>query len=109
MQDNVHVSIGAPHIENTKCQKLLGININSKLLFEDHINRICKKASAKLNVLSRISYYMDTLKLWLLYIPVELLSSYLDVSQYKELLDKDNSVPIYQDNLQKLALEMFKT
>ena len=52
---------------------------------------------------------MDTLKLWLLYIPVELLSSYLDVSQYKELLDKDNYVPIYQDNLQKLALEMFKT
>ena len=29
-------------------------------------------------------------------------------SSYKELLDKDNSVPIHQKNLQKLAIEMFK-
>ena len=61
-QGNVHVSIGTAQIENSKCQKLLGINIDSKLTFEDHINRICKKASAKLNALGRISYYMDPLK-----------------------------------------------
>ena len=30
-------------------------------------------------------------------------------SSYEELLDKDNSVPIHQKNLQKLAIEMFKT
>ena len=28
-QDNVHVNIGTSQIENSKCQKLLGININS--------------------------------------------------------------------------------
>ena len=61
-QGNVHVSIGTAQIENSKCQKLLGINIDSKLTFEDHINRIYKKASAKLNALGRISYYMDPLK-----------------------------------------------
>ena len=60
-QDNVHVDIGAAQTENSKCQKLLGINIDSNLMFEDHINRIYKKASAKLNALSRISYYMDPL------------------------------------------------
>ena len=48
-QDNVHVNIGTAQIENSKCRKLLGINIDSKLTFEDHINRICKNASAKLN------------------------------------------------------------
>ena len=58
-QDNVHVNIGTAQIENSKFQKLLGINIDSKLTFEDHINRICKKASAKLNALSTISYNMD--------------------------------------------------
>ena len=35
LQDNVHVNI-----ENHKCQKLLGINIDSELMFEDHINCI---------------------------------------------------------------------
>ena len=31
------------------------------------------------------------------------------ISSYEELLDKHNSVPIHQKNLQKLAIEMFKT
>ena len=137
-QDNVHVNIGTAQIENSKCQKLLGINIDSKLTFEDHINRICKKASAKLNALSRISYYMDPLKRQLLvnvfftsqfnYCPLTwmfhcrklnnkinglhercLRLIYSDRnSSYEELLDKDNTVPIHQKNLQKLAIEMFK-
>ena len=58
-QYNVHVNIGIAQIKNSKCQKLLGINIDSKLTFEDHINHIYKKASAKLNASSRISYYME--------------------------------------------------
>ena len=138
-QDNVHVNLGTAQIENSKCQKLLGINIDSKLTFEDHINRIYKKASAKLNALSRISYYMDPLKRRLLvnaiftsqfnYCPRTwmfysrklnnkinrlhkrcLWLIYNDrISSYEELSDKDNSVPIHQKNLQKLAIEMFKT
>ena len=31
------------------------------------------------------------------------------IFSYEELLDKDNSVPIHQSNLQKLTIEMFKT
>ena len=31
------------------------------------------------------------------------------ISSYDELLDKDNSLPIHQKNLQKLATELFKT
>ena len=138
-QDNVHVNIGTTQIENSKYQKLLGFNIDSKLTFEDHINRICKKTSAKLNALSRISYYLDPLKRRLLlnafftsqfnYCPLTwmfhsrklnnkiyrlhkrcLRLIYSDrISSYDELLDKGNSVPINQKNLQKLAIEMFKT
>ena len=74
-QDNVYVSISTAQIENSKCQKLLGINTDSKLTFEDHINRICKKASAKLNALSRISCYMDPLK-WRLLVNASFTSQY---------------------------------
>ena len=31
------------------------------------------------------------------------------IFSYEELLDKDNSMPILQNNLQKLTIEMFKT
>ena len=48
-QDNVHINIGTAKIGNSKCQKLLGINTDAKLTFENHINHICKKTSAKLN------------------------------------------------------------
>ena len=38
--------------------ELLGITIDSKLTFENVINKICKETSQKLNALSRISFYM---------------------------------------------------
>ena len=128
-QDNVHVNVGTEQIENGKCQKLLGINIDSKLTFEDHIYRICKKASAKLDVFCRISYYMDPLKRRLLmnvfftsqfnYFPLTwmfhsrklnnkinrshqrcLRLIYSDrISSYEEFLDIENFVLIHQKNL----------
>ena len=135
----MQVNLGTAQIENIKYQKLLGINIDSKSTFEDHINRLCTKASAKLNALGRILYYMDPLKRRLLvntfftsqfnYCPLTwmfhsrklnnkinrlhercLWLIYSDRSSlYEELLDKDNAVPIHQKKLQKLAIEMFKT
>ena len=38
--------------------ELLGITLDSKLSFEDHINNLCKKGSQKLNALARIAPYM---------------------------------------------------
>ena len=49
-------------MERSRFWSFSWVNFGTKLTFEDHINRICKKASAKLNALSRISYYMDPLK-----------------------------------------------
>ena len=45
--------------ESEMKQEPLGITIDSKLSFEEHVNNICKKASQKLNALARIS--SDTL------------------------------------------------
>ena len=44
------------------CEKLLGINIDCKLSFDDHIGKICKNAGAKLNALTRVAQYINTEK-----------------------------------------------
>ena len=41
---------------------LLGITIDRKLKFDDHINHLCKKASLKLNALARIAPFMNVSK-----------------------------------------------
>ena len=47
-------------ISNSHCEKLLGIKIDSKLSFDDHVIGLCSKASQKLHALSRISHFMKT-------------------------------------------------
>ena len=44
-------------IENS-CEKLLGIKIDTKLKFEEHVERMCKKANQKINAVPRISFNM---------------------------------------------------
>ena len=44
-------------IENTSFEKLLGIIVDSKRNFKEHLEGIIKKASWKLNVLPRITPY----------------------------------------------------
>ena len=39
--------------------KLLGIIIDTRLSFSEHIGHICKKAGSKINALARISIYLD--------------------------------------------------
>ena len=46
-------------IRKSSCEILLGVFFDSKLTFQSHINNICKKASQKLNAISRITPYMD--------------------------------------------------
>ena len=41
--DNVTIKIGNFHIENTKREKLLGIQFDNKLSFDYHLSKICKK------------------------------------------------------------------
>ena len=40
--ENVYVNVGTSHIKNNVCERLLGINIDCKLRFENHINQICR-------------------------------------------------------------------
>ena len=126
--------IGNSLVVGTHLVKLLGIQIDSKLKFETHIENVCKKASQKLNALSRLVSFIPFHKRKILmqayfyaqfsYSPLvwmfhsrrintrinnfdfrALRIVYLE-SSFEELLRKDSSVTIHHRNLQLLAIEI---
>ena len=52
--EHVKLEIGSTKIEIKNTVKLLGITIDNKLNFEEHISELCKKASMQFNVISRL-------------------------------------------------------
>ena len=127
------------HINNSLSEKLLAITFDCKLKFNKHIEDICQKASQRLNALARLVPDMGTtekrilmnafFKLQFNYYPLlrmccnrslntkinRLHERYLRLvyndkkSNFNELLVKDGSVSIHHQNLQKVAVEMFKS
>ena len=125
-------------IKSEDSVKLLGVTIDNKLRFKEHVSHLCKKVSLKLHALARISNFMSQNKLRLLlkafiesqfgYCPLvwmfhsrslnnrinslhkrALRLVYKDQTlSFEELLRKDNSFTIHHRNLQKLATEMYK-
>ena len=125
-------------IESKDIHELLGITIDSKLTFENHINKLCKQTSQKLNAIAQISNYITFHKRKI--IMTSFITSRLSycrrswmfhskrlskkinalhertlritygykTSSFHELLEKDNSVSIHHKNLQTLATEMGK-
>ena len=53
------IMIENEQIRNSSCEKLLGVFFDSKLTFPSHIDNICKGALQKLNIIYRITPYMD--------------------------------------------------
>ena len=51
-----NLNVGEIEISNSKCEKRLGIKIDSKLMLDSHVKSLCKKASQKLKTLSRVPY-----------------------------------------------------
>ena len=125
------MNIGTDVIQNESSVKLLGIIIDNKLNFNEHVRKMCKKASKKLHALSRIANHMtsDKLKLvmrafiesefgccpllWMFHNrtlnictkePCVLSTKIITL----QLLSKYNTLNIHQRNLQKLAIEMYK-
>ena len=135
---DVSINIDGEIIKGSKYVKLLGLYIDNKLDFNEHISKICRKVSLKLHALTRISHYLNTEKLRIImkafiesqfsYCPSiwmfhsrtlnnrinrlherALRLVYKDsISTFDELLLKDNSFTIHHRNLQKLVTEIFK-
>ena len=136
--DNASATIENNVIQSSTSVKLLGVTIDNKLNFNEHVSKICKKVSTKIHALSRVSKYMTSEKLRVIikafiesqfgYCPLiwmfhnrtmnnhinrlherALRLVYKDsLSSFQELLDKDKTVTIHHRNLQKLATEMYK-
>ena len=118
--------------------KLLGIKIDAGLTFNGHMETVCKRASHKLNALSRLCAIIPFHRRKVLmlaffnsqfsYCPLvwmfcnrninakinnlhfrALRMVYQDEpSSFQELLSKDGSVTVHHRNIQSLAIEMFK-
>ena len=61
--ESSEIHIGDSIIESSTCEKLLGIKIDSKLRFDDHLQDLCNKSNRKLRrILARATPYMNLQK-----------------------------------------------
>ena len=61
--ENNIIKIGEEEITGSKSVKLLGITIDNKLNFNDHVSNIYIKANQKFHALKRIAKFLDDRKL----------------------------------------------
>ena len=136
--ETTHANVGGSMIKYSQKEILLGINLDSEMKFEDHVNFMCKKLSQKLYALTRITPFMDLKQrrnimkafvdsqfgysplIWMFH--SRGLNNKIDriheralkitykhkYSTFQELLQKDNSVSIHHRNVQKLVIEIYK-
>ena len=137
-EEEITTVIDGLPIDFSKAEVHLGITINHELKFDDHVNRLCKKASLKLNALARIAPSLNVSEKRIImksfiesqfgYCPLiwmfhcrglnnkinriherALRISYNDKSSScGELLTKDRSVTIHHRNIRALTIEIYK-
>ena len=137
--ESAKIQIGGESIQESKEEQLLGITFDNQLKFKNQIDQNCKRAGGKLTAIIREchSISFEKLKTLLLsfvesqfnYCPLvtmfcsrtenkrinriqerSLRILYKDEhSSFGELLKKNNTFTIHQRNIQKLAIEMYKS
>ena len=89
--------VGREIVHEENKLKLLCITIDNQLTFDYHSKSMCEEAGKKINVLARITSYLN--------IDKRKLSM---KSFFEKLLLKDNMVTIHTRNLKQLAKEIYK-
>ena len=125
-------------IFNSKQEKLLGITIDNELTFNDHVAKLCNKASQKLHALTRVAHFMNKSKrriimrafilsqfsycplVWMCHSRIlnarinriherSLRVVYNDYNcTFLELLNLDGSFTVHERNIQTLAIEIYR-
>ena len=138
LKESFPTNIGNETISNNNYEKLLGVKVDHELNINEHVLSLCKKASQKLNALSRIASCMsfDQRRLILnsfiashfSYCPMVWMFHSTKLNErinqiheralrivskdfklsFQELLKEDSSLNIYHRNLQKIMTEIFK-
>ena len=136
--EHLWLNVGQSQIWETQSEKILGVTIDNKLKFEEHVENILVKAGKKLSALARMSHILSFSKLRLLMKSfVESQFSYCplvwmfysrslnnrinklqerslrilyrdDISSFEDLLIRDNSITVHECNIKLLATEMYK-
>ena len=70
--DKISVNVGKEEIKCEKSVKLLGILIDNKLDFSEHVSTLCKKASLKLHALAKMALVRISKKRWVFHKRTEL-------------------------------------
>ena len=136
---DVYITVNGEKIKGEVSAKLLGVTMNNKLDFTEHVSGLCKKASQKLHALYRISPYINKDRkrnimqafissqfnycplIWMFHnrstnnringIQERALRLIENdyESPFEKLLEKTNSFTIHDKNLKMLAIEIYKT
>ena len=132
------IQVDGYKIKNCSNAKLLGINFDNELTFNQHIQDLCTKARKKIHALARVSNFMTVSQrktimhsfisshfgyctlVWMFH--SKTLNNKInkiheralrivyknDASSFEELLAIDNSFTIHERNIQTLAIEIYK-
>jgi len=133
---SIVVKVGDSEIKEEQCVKLLGINIDNKLNFDQHISKIVKKANSKIAVIKRSFRFLSQFKkklllnsfvqsqfsfaplVWMLHskrATVKINSVHFRMlkilyndteSLFEQLLAIDNTFTVHETNIQKLMIEI---
>ena len=136
--NDLNIAISNKCIQNSSCEKILGVNFDNKLNFNSHITKLCKKAGQKLHALARVSNFMSVNQkkvimnafissqfsycplIWMCHSrslntkinKIHERALRIDCndnsSSFDVLLEKSKSVKIHHRNLQQLAIEIYK-
>ena len=139
IDDSIVLDIGNVSIDVVSSVKLLGITIDSKLKFDQHVAKLCQKSNNKISAFSRVSHHLNEKQSRLLYnsfimsqfnyCPLiwmfcgKVANNDLNrthkralrillndyTSTFNELLHRGNECTIHQKNLQKLMLEVYNS
>ena len=137
-RQSIILNVNNVKIRDSSSVVLLGLTIDIRLTFKDHINILCRRASFKLHALRRKRKYLTADKVKLLcnaflnsrfnyasiirmflrkqdYLKIEKIQYkdlkivYNNNESYDELLLHNNEVPIHQKQLHILATDIFKS
>ena len=61
-KDEVVINLGETEVKNGEYEKLLGIKVDTKLIFNEHLNNIISMASREVNALSEVVPYTSLSK-----------------------------------------------